>query len=264
MPPGRFREAAVTVTVTGAVCGCTYTFADLRATETVGGLKRQIQAKCGMPRFQQRLLLGARALDDDVILASLEPPLHLSLVVVPYKEDEETSESVVYAIWTNNIGDLERALRLPANPNGPPTRPADQESPLYAATSHGSPAMVQLLIDALADPNIGCNYHGTQTTCLHVAALYGCANLVRALCVGKADVGNFDQHGRSPMDLAIDEGNEEAVLELRAAGAAWDVSWEAALRRAVRSQRRNCELPGYLEDSSEIDSERMSPRGDEA
>ena len=78
MPPGRFREAAVTVTVTGAVCGCTYTFADLRATETVGGLKRQIQAKCGMPRFQQRLLLGARALDDDVILASLEPPLHLS------------------------------------------------------------------------------------------------------------------------------------------------------------------------------------------
>ena len=283
MPPGRFREAAVTVTVTGAVCGCTYTFADLRATETVGGLKRQIQAKCGMPRFQQRLLLGARALDDDVILASLEPPLHLSLVVVPYKEDEETSESVVYAIWTNNIGDLERALRLPANPNGPPTRPADQESPLYAATSHGSPAMVQLLIDALADPNIGCNYHGaqllidalrdpnigcnyhgTQTTCLHVAALYGSANLVRALCVGKADVGSFDQHGRSPMDLAIDEGNEEAVLELRAAGAAWDVSWQAALRRAVRSKRRNLDLPVYFDQTSGSDSERISPRGDEA
>ena len=75
--------------------------------------------------------------------------------------------------------------------------------------------------------------------------------------LAKADVGSFDQHGRSPMDLAIDEGNEEAVLELRAAGAAWDVSWQAALRRAVRSQRRNCELPGYLEDSSESDSERV-------
>ena len=171
----------------------------------------------------------------------------------------------MYAIRTNNIAGLERALRVPANPNGPPNRPVDQESPLFAATDHGSPAMVQLLIDSLADPNIlVCNCRGTQTTCLHVAAEYGCATVVRALIVGQADVGSFDQHGRSPMDLAIDEGNEEAVLELRAAGAAWDVSWEAALRRAVRSQRRNCELPGYLEDSSESDSERMSPRGDEA
>ena len=265
MPPGRFREAAVTVTVTGAVCGCTYTFADLRATETVGGLKRQIQAKCGMPRFQQRLLLGARALDDDVILASLEPPLHLSLVVVPYKEDEETSESVVYAICTNNIGGLERALRQPANPNGPPTRPADQESPLYAATVHGSPAMVQLLIDASADPSIACSHHGTQTTCLHVAAEYGPVNLVRGLCVGKADVGSFDQHGRLPMELAITEGNEGAVWELRAAGAAWDASWQTALRRAVRYKRWNLDLPGSsFDQSSESDSERISPRGDEA
>ncbi|CAK0906910.1 unnamed protein product, partial [Prorocentrum cordatum] len=166
--------AAVTVTVTTLAGPCALTVEILCATETAGGLKRQIQAKCGMPRFQQRLLLGERSLGNDVILASLEPPPHLSLVVVPYQEDEETSESVVYAIRTNNIAGLERALCVPADPNGPPNRPVDQETPLFAATDHGSPAMVQLLIDSLADPNIlVCNRRGTQTTCLHVAAEYG-------------------------------------------------------------------------------------------
>jgi hypothetical protein len=39
--------AAVTVTVTGAACGCIYSFADLRATERVGGLKRALQGQSG-------------------------------------------------------------------------------------------------------------------------------------------------------------------------------------------------------------------------
>ena len=45
------RMAAVTVTTLAG--GRALTVEDL--AETVGGLKRQIQAKCGAPRFQQRL-----------------------------------------------------------------------------------------------------------------------------------------------------------------------------------------------------------------
>ena len=37
-------------------------------TETVGGLKRAIQAKRDTPRSQQRPLLGEHQLDDDVTL----------------------------------------------------------------------------------------------------------------------------------------------------------------------------------------------------
>jgi len=86
--------------------------------ETVGGLKRAIQNRHGTPRYQQRLLLGERTLEEDsVALASLgEPPLRLDLVVLPYQEDDETRRAVVLAM--KDLCALERLLRVPANPNG--------------------------------------------------------------------------------------------------------------------------------------------------
>ena len=228
--------AALTVsTVSG---GCVLSSDDGGTFETVADLKLAIQDRLGVGRFQQRLTIGECVLDDGLPLGSLgQQPLRLGLVVLPYQEDDATVEAIVDAIWTNNAGGVERLLRLPANPNGPPGRPADQRSPLHEATDFGCAHMVRLLLGALADPNVADNRHGVAHTALHAAAAQGCADVVRALCVGRACVDARDADGLAPIAVAVCEGHEEVVQHLRAAGAAWDESWQTTLRKASRSKK---------------------------
>ena len=74
--------AALIVSTMGGSCVIT---ADDGAFETVGDVKRAIQDRHGVRRYQQRLVLGEQTLEDDVALATLGPaPLRLSLIVLPY------------------------------------------------------------------------------------------------------------------------------------------------------------------------------------
>ncbi len=208
--------AALTVsTVSGS---CVLSVDDGGTFDTVADLKLAIQDRLGVGRFQQRLTIGECVLDDGLPLGSLrQQPLRLGLVVLPYKKDDATVEALVDAIWTNNAGGLERVLRLPANPNGPPGSPADQRSPLHEATDFGCAHMVRLFLGALADPNVADNRHGVAHTALHAAAAQGCEDVVQALCVGRACVDTRDADGLAPIAVAVREGHEEVVQQLRAA-----------------------------------------------
>jgi hypothetical protein len=67
----------------------------------VGDVKRAIQNEYGLLRFQQRLVLQERVLEDGVALAALgQAPLRCSLISLPYREDEETVEAVVQSRTT--------------------------------------------------------------------------------------------------------------------------------------------------------------------
>ncbi len=163
---------------------CVFT-ADGGAFETVGDVKRAIQNEHGLLRFQQRLVLQERALEDDVALSTLgQAPLRCSLISLPYREDEATAQAVVQAILQDDINALERALRLPANPDGPTILARDQWPPLYHATMLGCPEMVALLLEAATDPTVPVhnhNHNGAATTCLEIALENACADVVRQL-----------------------------------------------------------------------------------
>ena len=59
--------------------------------ETVGDVKLALQDRRGVHRFQLRLMLGERILEDDVTLATLGTPQpRLNLVTLPYHEDDES------------------------------------------------------------------------------------------------------------------------------------------------------------------------------
>ena len=77
---------------------------------------------------------------------------------------------VLDAIHRNSPAGLEKAFYGPANADGPAARADNHELPLHVATLFGSATMVQLLIDAFADPNLFCIDGVTTTTVLHVAA----------------------------------------------------------------------------------------------
>ena len=210
--------AALTVsTVSGS---CVLSVDDGGTFDTVADLKLAIQDRLGVGRFQQRLTIGECVMDDGLRRGSGslgQQPLRLGLVVLPYQEDDATVEALVDAIWTNNAGGLERVLRLPANPNGPPGSPADQRSPLHEATDFGCAHMVRLFLGALADPSVADNRHGLSHTALHAAAVQGCEDVVQALCVGRACVDTRDEDGLAPIAVAVREGHEGVVQQLRAA-----------------------------------------------
>ena len=108
------------VTVSTMAGGCVLS----ASCETVGELKRKIQYRGGARQYQQRVLLGSLALEDDADLTLLGSPLRLNLVAMPYQEG--AARSVLDAICYNPEA-LEKALRVPANPDGLD----DQEPPLH-------------------------------------------------------------------------------------------------------------------------------------
>ena len=121
--------------------------------ETVGDVKRSIQDQRGVHRFQLRLMLGDRILEDALTLAALgKPKLRLSLVTLPYHEDDASKQALEKAIDDGVLEEVRRLLQLPVNPNvrakiglpGPP---------IFNAARNGDPAIAEMLIEARADPN---------------------------------------------------------------------------------------------------------------
>ena len=97
-------SAFLTVSTIGGECILTV---DEGATiETVDSLKLAIQQRAERGFFQLRLLLGERALDDNTPLATLgRPPLRITLVTLPYIEDDDSERALEDAIDNGMLED---------------------------------------------------------------------------------------------------------------------------------------------------------------
>ena len=56
----------------------------LSELSSVDKLKKLLHQRAGVPKFRQNLVHGSEILEDHTRLASLEPPLDLQLVVLPF------------------------------------------------------------------------------------------------------------------------------------------------------------------------------------
>jgi len=115
--------------------------------------------------------------------------------------------------------------------------------PLVDAAIHGNLEMVQVLLDAGADPNLLTQDHW-PTSALRVAASKGDIEMIRLLAAAGADPSRAAEPGspKTPLASAAQNGYTDAVRELLALGA--DASGEAgqhSLWWAIRHGDREME-----------------------
>ncbi|MEJ5251855.1 MAG: ankyrin repeat domain-containing protein [Chthonomonadetes bacterium] len=78
------------------------------------------------------------------------------------------------------------------------------ESFLHMAVRCGNVEMVQILLDAGADPNVQAGWK--KNTPLHEAAREGKQNIAEVLIAGGADVNARDRNGQTPLHIALENG----------------------------------------------------------
>ena len=84
-------------------------------------------------------------------------------------------------------------------------------TPLMRAAAHDDVVMLQLLVDAGADPN-SVNQYGS--TALIKAAIHDRANAAKELIRCGAQAGLRDTDGLTAKDIAIKNGSREVIAEL--------------------------------------------------
>lgn len=219
---------ALTVTVSTMGGHCVLAEDDGALFATVADLKVAIQDRHGVRRFQQRLMFRDETVGDDVALVTLGPgSLHLGLITVSYREDSSTGQALVDAIDDGQLGEVRRLLQLPANPNLLSPK-AVRSPPIFIAARHGDPAIVELLVDALADPSAPCTCYSTLcntvlgSTPLHVAVQHSDGDVVQILCSARADVNAVDGKEDTPLIDAVRDRHFNVIRKLVAAGAGVD------------------------------------------
>lgn len=135
---------------------------------------------------------------------------------VEAKDDDGKTPLFAAAVGKQSI--VKALIKAQANVN---VRNKYNTAVLHSAARSGTPEVVQLLLDANADPNaIGRNPELPRSvaggdTPLHVAAFHGKAGVAELLVRSGADVEARDQQGRTPLDVARrrGHGNTAKVLE---------------------------------------------------
>ena len=193
--------------------------------ETVGDVKLALQDRRGVHRFQLRLMLGERILEDDVTLATLGTPQPLlNLVTLPYHEDDESKQALDGAVDDGMLEEVRRLLQLPVNPNIR-AKVGLASTPIFNAARNGDPTIAELLIEAKADPNAPCGYLDNdlddivESTPLHIAVQHPDAAVVQLLCRASADVNAVDSEGDTPFTSAAREQHYDVMRTLVAARA---------------------------------------------
>ena len=196
---------------------------DDATSETAGDVKLALQDRRGVHRFQMRLMLGDRILDDDLNLAALgTPKLRLNLITLPYHEDDASKQALERAIDDGMLEEVRRLLQVPVNPNIR-AKIGRASTPIFNAVRHGDPTIGELLIEAKADSNAPCGYlddlDNFESTPLHIAVQHPDAAVVQLLCRASADVNAMDFGGDTPLTSAACEQHHDAVRLLVAARA---------------------------------------------
>jgi ankyrin repeat protein len=85
----------------------------------------------------------------------------------------------------------------------------DGSTPLLDAVVHEHPDVIELLLDLGADVNAQNTRSGS--TALHQAVKTGNVEIVRMLLVRDVDRSLIDGDGRTALDLAINDGDEDII-----------------------------------------------------
>lgn len=248
--------------------------AKLEGTSFVSALKHRLRPLLGVSRFRQRLLCGEATASDAASYEELGSPKELHVVVLPYSKDKVLELRSASA--RGALEEVQQLLELPQDPNA--ARADDRSAgstsrlsrdlaltPLQCAADCGQLEVVQLLLEALAEPDRGCpsplgfaaaHGHAEVAQCLleakackekadssdrspfFMAAIHGHYDVMQLLVEARASVNSISENGHSPLSAVCAMGREKMVrslLHLRADPAIpWTPAGEVSLVSAVR------------------------------
>lgn len=181
------------------------------STDRISKVKRCLHELHGISLYRQRLLLGAKVLDDFEVLAWLPQPLVLTLVVLSYTP--EAGAQLQDAARSGDLHAALQALRSLADPNHDGDLGV---TPLMLSSNSGHLDVVRLLCEAAADVDRATR---TGATAIFFASQNGHAKVVQFLCRGTIDFDRAMLTGATPLCVAAHGGHLESVrllLEARA------------------------------------------------
>jgi ankyrin repeat protein len=150
------------------------------------------------------------------------------------KEFDKRGEQLIYAALDGDIKQVQSLLVQGASVNIRESFGESQNTALMKATESGHEEIVQLLLDAKADPNIQASY---GITALMLAARKGSLAIVKSLLDAKADPNIQSVHGETALMDATGAGHEkivELLLKAKANPNIRDNTGETALIKAAK------------------------------
>uniref|UniRef100_A0A8C5WQ05 Uncharacterized protein n=1 Tax=Laticauda laticaudata TaxID=8630 RepID=A0A8C5WQ05_LATLA len=165
--------------------------------------------------FSIAQMLLQKGVDPNITAQGNQTPLHVAaiytrgalvdlLIEGGAKIDAVTTNLFTPLHMASDKGHTDVALKL-----------LQHKTPLHLAADMGNPAMVELLLNFKADPNVTDK---EKKSPLHFATLGGHFYAVKALLAKKSRVASKDMDGCTPMHYAASSGNMEILKELWVAG----------------------------------------------
>jgi len=123
---------------------------------------------------------------------------------------EDGFQPLGLACYFGHFNVAEYLVKAGANPNSKSNNNL-KAAPIQSATAGRHPAIVKILLDYGADPNI--REQGGHTP-LHAAAQNGDEEMIRMLLYRGADLTLTNNDGKTALDLAMNAGHEKSALLL--------------------------------------------------
>ena len=151
----------------------------------VRSLKLHVAKLHGVPRFRQRVFIGNKATEDD---AALDAPTDFQLIFLEFATmSPEQAFKLTKASGYGCADEVEKLLQIPLNPN---SANVEEWGPLLAAADHGHLEVVDLLLEARADPV----FQGFEGTALVLAGERGHVDITRSLLKAGAGMEVSERH----------------------------------------------------------------------
>jgi len=184
-------------------------------------------------------------------------PIYVVRIVFDFAYGSDwTSKVLMAAVDCGCTEDTRTLLLQGANPNYPHkglgkqsrrrySRRHGTDPLIYMAARRNHVAMVRVLLDFKADPNVTTE---RQTTPLHWAAEEGFLEVARLLVERGADCNRLDAEGTTPLHRAVQRGREGAVRILLEQGKADPrIAWGQSMPLDMAIQRGFREISRLLE-----------------
>ena len=191
----------------------------------VKSLKQDLQSKCGVPRFRQRLMIGGDIMEDDNLLVSLMDGVqHVQLILLPFinasREQRDELINAIDVLFEDavTLAEVEEILQRPQDPGlEGNARLAGPILPVAVAARKGHTDIVRLLAEAGADINkLGYSDPGEfqEGTALIWACESGHLETARALLELGAEMDIYQNEGRATALIRAAEQAHVDILRL--------------------------------------------------